>query len=143
MTPDTAAKLMKIVAWAFLAFAFVWGLAPYTAINEPARLLIDLLDWPPGDASPVLSRSQMWLSSIGAGLVVAISIMLLGIVVPAIRRSDRNVVRVTLWAFIGWFVVDGVGSVASGVPSNVFFNSFLLAGVLIPLLMLRYENEPG
>ena len=140
MTPNTSAKMIKIVAWLFIAFAFVWGLAPYSAVSEPARLLIDILDWPPGDANPVLTRAQMWLSSIGAGLVVAISVMLLGIVVPAIRRSDRNTVRVTLWAFIGWFVVDSVGSVASGVPSNVFFNSILLAGILIPLLLLRYEE---
>jgi hypothetical protein len=141
MTPHTSANLIKLTTWGFIAFAFIWGLAPYTAINEPARLLIDIIDWPPGDANPALSRSQMWLSSIGAGLVLAICIMLLGIVVPAVRRSDKHIVRVTIWAFVGWFVVDSVGSVASGVLSNVFFNSILLAGILIPLLMLRYENE--
>ena len=83
----------------------------------------------------------MWLSSIGAGLVFAICIFLLGIVVPAVRRSDKKTARVTLWAFLGWFIVDGVGSAASGVPSNILFNSILLAGIVIPLLLLRYENE--
>ncbi len=141
MTPHNSARMVQFTTWMFIAFAFVWGLAPYTAINEPARLLIDLLDWPPGDASPVLSRSQMWLSSIGAGLVFAICIFLLGIVVPAVRRSDKKTARVTLWAFLGWFIVDGVGSAASGVHSNILFNSILLAGIVIPLLLLRYENE--
>jgi len=123
MTPQTSARITKIVAWGFIAFAVVWGLAPYTAINEPARMLIDLLDWPYGDAAPKLDRSQMWLSSIGAGLVVGISIMLLGIVVPAVEKSDKNTVRITIWAFVGWYIVDGAGSIAAGVASNVFFNT--------------------
>jgi len=140
MTPKTSAKLVKLVAWGFLAFAFVWALAPYGAVNEPARLLLDLLDWPLGDAAPDLSRSEMWLSSIGAGLVVGISILLLGVVAPAVEASNKKTVRVTIWAFIGWYVVDSAGSVASGVPSNAVFNAVFLAAILIPLLTVRYET---
>ncbi len=141
MTPRTSAKMTRIVAWGFIGFAAVWGLAPYGAINEPARMLIDLLDWPYGDAAPVLDRSQMWLSSIGAGLVVAISVMLLGIVAPALENSDRSIVRVTIWAFVGWYIVDGAGSAAAGVVSNVFFNTVLLAAIMVPLLLIRYDGE--
>jgi len=141
MTPVAAAKMTKIVAWLFIAFAFIWGLAPYTAVNEPARMLLDLLDWPFGDAAPDLDRSQMWLSSIGAGLVVGISIMLLGIVVPALEKSDKKIVTVTIWAFVGWYIVDGAGSAASGVVSNVFFNTILFVAIMIPLLMVRYEEQ--
>ncbi len=140
MTPKTSAILIKLAAWGFMVFAFVWALAPYGAISEPARLLLDLLDWPLGDAAPALSRSEMWLSSVGAGLVVAVSIMLLGIVVPAIKRSDRKTVRVTIWAFVGWYIVDSAGSAASGVPSNVFFNTLFLIAILVPLLALRYDE---
>ena len=140
MTPKTSAKLVKLVAWGFLAFAFVWALAPYGAASEPARLLLDLLDWPLGDAAPVLSRSEMWLSSIGAGLVVALSVILLGIVAPAVEASNKKTVRVAIWAFVGWFFVDSAGSIASGVPSNAVFNTVFLAAILIPLLAVRYET---
>lgn len=140
MTPKTSARLIRIAAWGFLAFAFIWALAPYGAVSEPARLLLDLLDWPLGDAAPALSRSEMWLSSVGAGLVVAVSIMLLGIVAPAIERSDRKTVRVTIWAFIGWYIVDSAGSVVSGVASNAFFNTLFLIAVMVPLLALRYDK---
>jgi len=129
MSPQNSAKMTRIVAYGFLAFAFVWGLAPYGSFGEPSRLLLDLLDWPFGDAAPALSRSEMWLSSIGAGLTVAICIMLLGIVV--LERSDKKTVQVTIWAFVAWYVVDSVGSVASGVASNAAFNLILLAAILV------------
>jgi hypothetical protein len=140
MSPDNSARMVKYVAWGFLGFAFIWGLAPYSAVNEPARLLLDMLNWPLGDAAPVLTRSEMWLSSIGAGLTVAISIMLLGIVVPALRQSNKETIRVTIWTFIGWYLVDGIGSYASGVGSNVFFNTIFFAVIMIPLLAVRYEK---
>jgi len=140
MTPETSAKTITIVSYGFLVFAFVWGLAPYVAINAPARILLDVLDWPPGTAAAALDRNTMWLSSIGAGLTVLVSILLLGIVVPAVRAQDRRVIRVTIWAAIAWYIVDGAGSIASGVASNVFFNSFLLAGMLVPLLMVRFKD---
>jgi len=148
MSPQNSAKLTRIVAYGFLAFAFVWGLAPYGGFGEASRLLLDLLDWPFGDAAPALDRSEMWLSSIGAGLTVAICIMLLGIVVPALERSDKNTIRVTIWAFVAWYVVDSVGSAASGVASNaafnlilLAFNLILLAAILVPLMAIRYEES--
>ncbi len=139
MTPKSSAKMVRLVAWGFIGFAFIWGLAPYQAVNAPSRMLLDLLDLPYGDAAPVLDKSQMWLSSIGAGLVVAISVMLLGIVAPAVAKADKKTIRVTIWAFIGWYVVDGAGSVASGVASNVIFNTVFLAAILAPLLLVKYE----
>ena len=139
MTQENSAKMTQIVAWGFMAFAAIWGLAPYGPISAPAGILIDILDWPYGDGT-TLTRSEMWLSSIGAGLVVAVSIMLLGIVVPALRKGNKPVVRVTIWAFVAWYIVDGLGSYASGVGSNVFFNTILLVPLMIPLLAVRYED---
>ncbi len=139
MTPHNSAKMIKIVTWGFMAFAVVWGLAPYGPISAPSQMLLDLLDWPFGDGG-ALTRSEMWLSSIGAGLTAAICILLLGIVVPAVQAGDKRVVRVTIWAFMAWYIIDGLGSYASGVGSNVFFNTILLVPLMIPLLAVRYED---
>jgi len=76
----------------------------------------------------------MWLSAIGAGLLGAISIFLGGIVVPAIKEGNRPVIRTTIIAMTVWYIIDGIGSIAAGVTSNVFFNSLYLALVLIPLI---------
>jgi len=141
MTPSNAAKMIKFVSYFFIAFAIVWGLAPYSAISEPSRLLLDLLNLPFGDAPATLTQSEMWLSSIGAGLTAAICIMLLGIVVPAVQNGDKPIIKTTIWAFIVWYIVDSVGSVAAGVPSNAFFNAILLIAILIPLCSVKYEQQ--
>ena len=140
MTPHNSAKMIKIVAWGFVAFAVVWGLAPYGPVSAPAQMLLDLLDWPFGDGS-ALTRSEMWLSSIGAGLVAAICIMLLGIVAPAVQAGNKQVARVTTWAFVAWYIVDGLGSYAAGVGSNVFFNSILFIAIIIPLTTVRFDKD--
>ncbi len=141
MTPNNAAKMIRIVTYGFIAFAVVWGLAPYSSISEPSRLLLDLLSLPFGDAPANLTQSEMWLSSIGAGLTAAICIMLLGIVAPAVQNSDRRITKVTVWAFIVWYIVDSTGSIAAGVPSNAFFNAILLVAILIPLCSVKFEQQ--
>lgn len=141
MTPKNSAKTVRIVACGFMGFAIVWGLAPYQGINTPAIVLLDILDWPFGDASKTLTNSEMWLSSIGAGLVAAISIMLFGIVAPAIEKLERKTVQVTKLAFVTWYIVDGVGSAASGVASNIFFNTILLVAILVPLYLVDFEKD--
>lgn len=140
MTPKTSILWTKTVSWGFLAFALIWGLAPYDGINEPARLLLDMLDWPLGDAEATLSRSQKWLSAIGGGLVLALSILLLGIVVPALEKGDRRTVRTAIAALVAWYLFDSVGSAYSGVASNVFFNTIFVVAILIPLISIRYEK---
>lgn len=140
MTPNNSAKMTQIVAWGFIAFAVIWGLAPYGPISAPSRILLDILDWPLGDRAS-LSRDAMWLSSIGSGLTMAICIMLLGIVVPALRAGNKRVVRVTIWAFVAWFIIDGLGSYASGVGSNAVFNFVLFVAIMVPLITVRFEKE--
>ncbi len=142
MTPETSAKFIQITAIGFIGFAILWATAPYAGIDVFAQTMLDILDWPYGDKGP-LTRSEMWLSSIGAGLTMAISVMLLGIVVPAINSGDQRIVRVTIWAFVAWYIVDGVGSYASGVGSNVFFNTIFLLMILLPLMLVRFDNKPA
>ncbi len=76
----------------------------------------------------------MWLSAIGAGLLGAVSVFLGGIVVPVIKEGNRPVVRTTIIAMMVWYIIDGIGSIAAGVSSNVLFNSVYLVLVLVPLL---------
>ncbi|NOR61891.1 MAG: hypothetical protein GQ535_05255 [Rhodobacteraceae bacterium] len=140
MTPTNSAKMIQIVAWGFIAFAIIWGLAPYGPVSAPSRILLDILDWPYGSRAN-LSRDAMWLSSVGAGLTIAICIMLLGIVVPAVREGNKRVVRVTIWAFVAWFIIDGLGSYASGVGSNAVFNIVLFVAIMVPLVTLRFEDS--
>ena len=74
-------------------------------------------------------------------MLAAVAIFLGGIVAPAIRKGNRPVVRTTIVAMLVWYIIDGVGSIVSGVGSNVIFNSIYLALVLIPLVGVKKSAE--
>jgi len=140
MTLEFRSKLMQFVAIGFMLFSITWALAPYTSINLPSRFIIDLLDWPLNNLSAELSREVKWLSSIGAGLLIAFSIFLSGIVAPAILANDKKIINVSKFAIIAWYVVDSAGSIASGVMSNAIFNSLFFIMVMVPLVGIKNKQ---
>lgn len=141
MSRSIRAKFMMIVAIIFAVYSVLWGLAPYEKINFSARFILDLADWPLDNFLDPLDKNTKFLSAIGAGLLCAISIFLGGIVVPAIREENKPIIHTTIFAMSAWYIIDSVGSVASGVTSNVFFNSIYLGLVLTPLLWKDREEE--
>jgi len=140
MSLNARANFLMIVSVAFFIYSLLWGLAPFSEIDFPARFILDLADWQIDKLDAPLDTNTMWLSAIGAGLLAAVSIFLGGIVVPAIRERNTRIINTTILAMGIWYVIDGVGSIAAGVTSNIFFNSIYLALVLIPLVCIG-KNE--
>ena len=141
MSRNTRSKLMLLVAGVFAFYAVLWGLAPYESVNFPSRLILDSLDWPIDNLSTPLDKNTMLLSAIGAGLLGAIAVFLGGIVAPAIQEGNKSIMRAAVVAMLVWYFIDGVGSIASGVASNVVFNSVYLVLILIPLLWKDLEEN--
>ena len=141
MSRSTRSKFMLLISGVFAFYAILWGLAPYESINFPSRLILDSLDWPIDSLSTPLDKNTMLLSAIGAGLLGAIAIFLGGIVAPAIKEGNKSITRTAVVAMIVWYVIDGAGSIASGVASNVVFNSVYLILILIPLLWKDLEEN--
>jgi len=125
---------MLVNAGVFAFYAVLWGLAPYESVNLPSRLILDSLDWPIDSLAMPLDKNTMLLSAIGAGLLGAIAVFLGGIVAPAIKDGNKRIMRTAVVAMLVWYVIDGTGSIASGVASNVAFNTVYLVLILIPLL---------
>lgn len=134
MSLNTRARFLTMISIIFAIYSILWGTAPYTAINFPSRLILDLSDWPIDSLSVPLDRNTMWLSAIGAGLLGAVSIFLGGIVAPALKEGNQRIIRVTIMAMTFWYITDSAGSIAAGVSSNIVFNTLYLALVLIPLI---------
>ena len=143
MIRQTSARFLRIISYLMIINAVIWGLAPFDQFNAPAHFYLDLLDWPPGDAPAELDRNTKWLSAIGAGLLMALAVMLLGITCPALDEGDKRTVRVTAIALMVWFVIDSAGSIAAGAPANVFFNTVYLIPMLVPLIFVRWDNDFG
>ena len=70
-----------------------------------------------------------------------VAILLWGIVAPALKRGDVAVAKTTLFAFITWYVIDGAGSVAANVSSNVIFNTLYLIPMVIPLIGISKQSD--
>jgi len=141
MSRNTRSKLMLLVAGIFAFYAVLWGLAPYESVNLPSRLILDSLDWPIDNLSTALDKNTMLLSAIGAGLLGSIAVFLGGIVAPAIKEGNKSITRTTVVAMLVWYIVDSTGSIASGVASNVVFNSVYLVLILIPILWKDVEEN--
>ena len=136
MTVQARTVFLKIVAMSFAIYGVLWGLAPFASVNLPARLILDISDWPLDKYSEPLTPHVAWLSSISGGLLIAFSIMLWGVVAPAIKNKDLAVLRTTQLSIIAWYLVDNIGSVGAGVTSNVFFNTIYLFLVMAPISCL-------
>lgn len=137
MSLELRYKLMRIVAFILGMYALIWGVAPFVSINISARFLLDLLDWPLGSTSEPLDRNTKWLSAIGAGLLAMVAVLLWGVIAPALKKGDVLVARTTMLAVLVWYVIDGLGSIAAGVASNMVFNTVYLIAMLIPLIGIR------
>ena len=140
MQRATAAKITRFNSGALILIALLWAAAPYGPIDAPARIMLDILAWPYGDGTPVWEPNIKWLSSISAGLLLMLGIILLGVIAPALQAGDKRVAWITLLAMCGWFVIDSAGSIASGFGSNAVFNIGLLVPICIPLLAIMRED---
>lgn len=139
---DTPIILLKFVSYGLLVFSAIWWSAALPFFDAPASLLLDTMVWPIDGSHDQLDKNTRLLSAIGAGLLVSQAVFFLYVVIPELKRGNTQILRGTTLAVIAWFVVDSVGSVSSGVMSNVVFNSFYLVCLIIPLRMAARQNQP-
>ena len=137
MPAKTAALLVRANAIGFALFALVWVGAAFPGADGGARFLLDLLQWPLDGIPGSPDQNTRWLSAIGAGLTAAIAAMTFLIVAPGVERGEAGVKNGALIAMTTWFVVDGAGSIASGVASNAAFNAAFYVLYVAPLLLAR------
>jgi hypothetical protein len=137
MNAESSIRLFRLSAIGLLVFAAIWITAAIPGFDRPGKFLIDMLDWPLDGSHNELSQDARWLSAIGAGLTASLGAFLLLVVVPGLKAGIANVRRGALIAITVWYIVDSVGSVTAGVPSNAFFNTIFFLALAVPLWMAR------
>lgn len=140
MSLEKRAKLMQLVGTIVGGYALLWALAPYDAINWPARFILSLSSGSLNELAEPLTTHVKWLSAIGAGLLVAVAIFCYGIIAPAILKKDFNTLKFFKIAMITWYLIDSLGSLVAGVELNVLFNTIFLLIILLPIWSLKTEN---
>ena len=139
---NRAITALQVQFVGFLLFALVWWTGVHASIDAPARWLLDLLSWPLDGSHQFLSGDVRWLSGVGAGLLVGMSLFMLLVVLPELRAGNFRVLKGAIRALLGWFVFDSFGSVVAGVASNAWFNvAFFLPTLALLLYLQRRSNH--
>jgi len=115
------------------AFGPVFALGTMAATAEPARWTLDLLSWPLDGQQTFASPDTRFLSALTGGFLFGWGVMIWCLRAWVYDIAPEAVRRTVLTSLIAWFVLDSAGSIASGTPSNAFFNVIVLLLAVGPL----------
>ncbi|MEL6626142.1 MAG: hypothetical protein AAFS00_09105 [Bacteroidota bacterium] len=120
-------KVSSIVVW---SFAPVFFLGTMEGTIEPARFTLDFLSWPIDGNITYTSPDTRFLSALTGGFLLGWGVMIWCLSAWVYDHAPEGVRRAVLVGFLSWFLLDSLGSIASGNASNAFFNILvLLVGV--------------
>ncbi|MEZ4458152.1 MAG: hypothetical protein R3E66_00205 [bacterium] len=115
------------------AFGPVFSLGTMEWSSEPARWSLDLLSWPLDGAQSYDFPTMRFLSALTGGFLFGWGVMIFCLRRWVYDLAPEGVRRSVLAGLLAWFVLDSLGSVASGTPSNAVFNVFVLLLAVGPL----------
>ena len=117
---------LKITAFVVGSFGPVFFLGTMVETMEPARLTLDLLSWPLDGMTTYESPDTRFLSALTGGFLLGWGVMIWFLSTSVYDKAPEAVRKAVLYGVLAWFFLDSTGSVLSGNPSNVIFNSLIL-----------------
>jgi hypothetical protein len=124
---------LLITALVVGAFGPVFALGTMEATSEPARWTLDLLSWPLDGQESYDFATMRFLSALTGGFLFGWGVMIWCLRAWVYDIAPEAVRRTVLTSLLAWFVLDSAGSIASGTPSNAFFNVLVLLLAVGPL----------
>lgn len=115
------------------AFGPIFSLATQSGTDEIARWTLDLLDWPLDGAQQYAEGGMRFLSALTGGFLFGWGITILCLRQWVYDVAPDQTRRTVLGGLLGWFVLDSIGSVSAGAPSNAIFNVIVLLTAVGPL----------
>lgn len=124
---------LKVTAVVVGSFGPVFFLGTMLPTSELARLTLDILSWPVDRLQTYNSADTRFLSALTGGFLFGWGVMIWCLSAWVYDAQPEAVRRAVLTGILAWFVLDSAGSIASGTPSNVFFNVIVLLVAVGPL----------
>ncbi|MEM7660595.1 MAG: hypothetical protein AAF399_31115 [Bacteroidota bacterium] len=124
---------LKITAFVVGSFGPIFFLGTMLATSEPARWTMDFLSWPLDGVQTYAEPTTRFLSALTGGFLLGWGVMIWCLSVWVYEKAPEMVRRCVLLGVLAWFFLDSAGSVASGNPSNVFFNLIVLLLAVGPM----------
>ncbi len=131
---------LKITAIVVGSFGPVFFLGTMLATSEPARWTLDFLSWPIDEQQDYTAPTTRFLSALTGGFLLGWGVMIWCLSIWVYDKAPELVRRSVLIGVLSWFVLDSAGSIASGNPSNAFFNVIILLLAVGPLWKPARQN---
>ena len=144
MTPTLAGNLLRFMGWGFIVFGILFVTIAFADYDRFAHTLANVFDWTGGPHTEELTRDARWFAAIMSGLSAGFGALYVFLVAPLLSLPDPTARRLAkrggLIAAVLWFVIDNIGSLAAGVPSNVAMNTMFLLAIAGPLIMVKFPD---
>lgn len=124
---------LKVTAFVVGSFGPVFFLGTMPETAGFARWTLDFLSWPLDGVQTYAEPTTRFLSALTGGFLLGWGVMIWCLSVWVYDKAPEFVRRSVLIGILSWFVLDSFGSIASGNPSNAFFNVVVLLLAVGPL----------
>ncbi len=124
---------LKITAIVVGSFGPIFFLGTMPATSELARLTLDILSWPLDHVTTYDSPDTRFLSALTGGFLLGWGGTIWLLSVWVYEKAPEGVHKTVLFGLLSWFILDSLGSLASGNASNVIFNILVLLLAVGPL----------
>lgn len=114
-------------------FGPVFTLGTMMPTSELARWTLDFLSWPVDGMQTFVDPTTRFLSALTGGFLFGWGVMVWCLRQWVYDAAPEGVRRALLTGSLAWFFLDSAGSIASGNPSNAFFNIIVLLLVVGPM----------
>lgn len=137
-------QYLRITAFVVGSFGPVFFMGTVPDFSEPARWSLDVLAWPIDGMQIYTEPTTRFLSALTGGFLFGWGITILFLANLVYDLAPIQVRKTVLAGLFSWFALDSLGSIASGHPSNAFFNIIVLLLAVGPLWLppiIQNEDE--
>lgn len=124
---------LKITAIVVGSFGPVFFLGTMLSTSEPARWTLDVLSWPIDNIQNYEAATTRFLSALTGGFLLGWGVMIWCLSSMVYDKSPDFVRKSVVIGLLSWFVLDSLGSIASGNAINALFNVIVLLIAVGPL----------
>lgn len=124
---------LKITATVIGCFGPIFFLGTMLSTSEPARLTLDLLSFPLDGIQNYNEPTTRFLSALTGGFLFGWGVMVWCLSTWVYDKAPESVRKAVIVGLLSWFVLDSLGSIASGNTSNAIINILVLLIAAGPL----------
>jgi hypothetical protein len=117
---------LLITTFVVISFGPVFALGTMLATSEPARFTLDILGFPLDGLQDYNAPTTRFLSALTGGFLTGWGMLIWCLRAWLYDTAPEMVRKSVVTSLLAWFFMDSAGSIASGNPSNAFFNILVL-----------------